>query len=120
MAASKLLCEGSSKPKLEGLARSEGQMPSGWALPGTGHLHATLQVRKALVPHCSVFFSCVLSLTHTDVSPGSLSSPGRWSIDLTLHLIWSGRMLFLSLDSRHEKSCCNFAGGGPLFGWVLC
>lgn len=51
-AASKLLCEGNGKPKLEGLACSEGQMPSEWALPSTGHLRAMLQVRKALVPHC--------------------------------------------------------------------
>lgn len=107
-AASKLLCEGSSKPKLKGLACSEGQMPSGWALPSTGHLHAMLQVRKALIPHCSAFFSYILSSTYTGVSPGSLSSPGRWSTDLNLHLIWGGIMLFLSLDSRHQKKLLQF------------
>lgn len=78
-AASKFLCEGSIKPKLEGLAWSEGLMPSGWALPSTGHLRAMLRVRKAPVPHCSVVFSYVLSWTRTDVRPGSLSSPGKWS-----------------------------------------
>ena len=51
-------------------------MPFGWTLCSTGHLHAMLRVRKALFPHCSVFFSHVLSLTHTDVSPGSLSREG--------------------------------------------
>lgn len=75
-AASRFLCEGSRKPKLEGLAWSEGLMPSGWALPSTGHLHAMLRVRKAPVPHCSVVFSYVPRWTRTDVRPGSLSSPG--------------------------------------------
>lgn len=69
-------------------------MPSGWALPSTGHLHAMLQVRKALIPHCSWFFSYVLSLMYTDGSPGSLSSPGRWSTDLNLHLICGGKQLW--------------------------
>lgn len=68
--------DGSSEPELEQSACTEGQMPPEWALPSTGHLCAVLQVRRALVPHCPVFFSYVLSLTHRDVGPGSLSSPG--------------------------------------------
>lgn len=28
-------------------------------------------------------------------------------------------MLFLSLDSRHEKNCCTSVGDGLFFGWAL-
>lgn len=83
-------------PKLGGISLLRGTDAIGM---GSSQCRSSSCHAASLKNTDSSFFSYVLSWRHTDVSPG------RWSTDLNLHLILAGKMLFLSLGSRHENSC---------------